>query len=612
MKKFILNILLLVLLPTFSWAATPKLFFSDMTDGPVTGWEGSSTKGAAVSVYGINFGSTRGTSYVTVTNSNASTTVDLTSAGDYEEWGAVADPITPTFNGTDQLQRISFYLNSDMGTSGTYQNSTITVTTSEGTSDSINFHARSTGDIFFISSTGNDSYDGTYATYQSGTTGPKATFGSAKQLLSAGDVLYWGGGTWTAADTYGSWMGGSYSLMTFYWPSWENPNGTQGNSITVKAYPGADTVLDGYTNGYNPLKRHGTGNTMNYWTFSNFTTTGGYSFTLSHNGTDDNCRWIGFDMTTNDGGKTIFPINCGSSNTNMTVAGIYWHDAGCTTRGCTPSGGNGYSFSFSGAGNYADFDSTSGDTGHEDVSVLYSEAGYNEDGHAFYIFGHRWSDRINNLTIANCWFHDNSMDGARMGGGDTNGGSGNYGFVETMYFYNNVVSDNNQGVTLGDAASNTGGAGGTFNIYNNTIIDNSGGCFGFECGSDVACNFNLYNNICYDTTRYINGDECSNGENNPNATCAGSNNLAYGSVDYFGYFTSTQTGDPLLSGFIPGTGSPAYNNGTNSVSGTVTDDARGISYSGETYDIGAYSDGDGGGSTGGSAQGVVFSGVTLE
>jgi len=36
-------------------ASTPVLFFSNLTDGPISGWEGSNTKGAAVSVWGLNF-----------------------------------------------------------------------------------------------------------------------------------------------------------------------------------------------------------------------------------------------------------------------------------------------------------------------------------------------------------------------------------------------------------------------------------------------------------------------------------------------------------------------------------------------------------------------------
>jgi hypothetical protein len=49
-----------------AFSAAPVLFFSDLTWGPKTGWEGSQTKGAAVTIWGKNFGSTRGSNYVTV------------------------------------------------------------------------------------------------------------------------------------------------------------------------------------------------------------------------------------------------------------------------------------------------------------------------------------------------------------------------------------------------------------------------------------------------------------------------------------------------------------------------------------------------------------------
>ena len=82
-KKFLYLsslIFVLFLFPAISHAA-PKLFFSDLDSGPKTGWEGSATKGAAVTVWGTGFGTTRGSSTVTVNGAQ------LTSASDYAEWG---------------------------------------------------------------------------------------------------------------------------------------------------------------------------------------------------------------------------------------------------------------------------------------------------------------------------------------------------------------------------------------------------------------------------------------------------------------------------------------------------------------------------------------------
>ena len=63
----IAGIFILVFLPEGVLAQDePVLLFSDMTDGPISGWEGSATKGAAVSIWGNYFGSNRGSSTVTV------------------------------------------------------------------------------------------------------------------------------------------------------------------------------------------------------------------------------------------------------------------------------------------------------------------------------------------------------------------------------------------------------------------------------------------------------------------------------------------------------------------------------------------------------------------
>ena len=62
-------------------AATPVVYFSDMTDGATSGWEGSTTKGVAVSIWGNNFGTSRGVSSLNVCG------VTLSSGADFAEWG---------------------------------------------------------------------------------------------------------------------------------------------------------------------------------------------------------------------------------------------------------------------------------------------------------------------------------------------------------------------------------------------------------------------------------------------------------------------------------------------------------------------------------------------
>ena len=67
MKKLIVFTLLLVIvrsLVVFAATPVPVLCFSDLVDGPKTGWEESPTKGCAVTIWGRNFGSIRAANYV--------------------------------------------------------------------------------------------------------------------------------------------------------------------------------------------------------------------------------------------------------------------------------------------------------------------------------------------------------------------------------------------------------------------------------------------------------------------------------------------------------------------------------------------------------------------
>jgi hypothetical protein len=81
--------------PSSTSPSGPVIFFSDLDWGPKTGWENSATKGAAVTIWGRNFGSTRGSSFVTVNGAQAT---------EYPEWGVVGP--------ARGLERITFFLNS--------------------------------------------------------------------------------------------------------------------------------------------------------------------------------------------------------------------------------------------------------------------------------------------------------------------------------------------------------------------------------------------------------------------------------------------------------------------------------------------------------------------
>jgi hypothetical protein len=164
---------------SFAQAELPKLFFSDLESGTKTGWQGSPTKGAAISIWGKNFGTTRGASYVTVNGT------DLTEDSDYAEWGQIGP--------ARGLQRITFWLNNSCQDGP----GEITITINGITSNALPFTIRE-GNIYFIAKDGNDSNNGRFASDQGGGNGPWLRFYMTNNYptLQAGDIVYIRAGTY--------------------------------------------------------------------------------------------------------------------------------------------------------------------------------------------------------------------------------------------------------------------------------------------------------------------------------------------------------------------------------------------------------------------------------
>ena len=448
---------------TFQWAKgtnAPVLFFSDLTDGSISGWEGSPTKGVAVSIWGGNFGSSRGSAYVTIGG------VNLTNDSDYAEWGATTNPTVPL-----GMQRITFWLNSTMTTTGTYPNTTITVTTADGISESILFHTRETGTIYFLDNVnGSDSNNGlTVAT-------AKQTTGWARGNLQAGDVVYLKANIESPYHDHDH--GGSMyhygGLMSFGYGTIDEDrnyhNGTEGNSITVTAYPGELVKLDGT----DPLELSSVlnscfkifyaGKQLNYWTISKFEMVATWAtISLGGSGYDggiSHVRIIGNDQTTSltttqQWGNIIVMYGNDNGMDHVSMHGNYLHDQCANFRGQN-TGRQVYQVYIGGYGAL------------DHIYVGWNEMGWGSQGRGFQVYGHLPTDSLDNFYVHNNWFHDNKRQCVILGGGD---GGGQYEFIKKCYFYNNILSNAGNGdPTIVIGGINSGRYGGDYYIYNNIFF----------------------------------------------------------------------------------------------------------------------------------------------
>lgn len=427
--------------------ATPKVFFSDLTDAPTSGWEQSATKGAAVSIWGLNFGATRGTSYVTVGG------VDLVWSSDYAEWGVVDEPgpgedPNDVYSSARGLERITFWLRSAMSLGAT----TITVTTSEGTSESIPFYCRAIGDnkIYFISRDGNDGNNGEFAEQGAGSDGPWLLASKVRTIL-AGDVAYFRTGIWTEDDQFGCVIG---------FVGTNHNNGAENNSISIASYPAEVAQLGGAY-----VLCHVYDDQLHYWTFSKFLfrstsgnlrwgTGGSLLSSSSHN------RFIGLDASTNSNIILEF-TGAGGGQSYLTLYGNHLHDAGVSARG--DRGGSAYGLYFDGYG------------WHDYIYIGWNEISYQSNGRGIQIYGHVNTDWIDNVYIHDNYIHHNAYQAAVLGGGD----GGTYEFLREVYFYNNVLALNGNTEWIEPGSHGPRGAfphlilsnniGGEYYIYNNAL-----------------------------------------------------------------------------------------------------------------------------------------------
>ncbi len=188
---------------------SPQIFFTDLDSGPNSGGETvNGFSGAYVTLYGNFFGASQGSSSVTWNGQNCLRVVGPT--GSYTGWGA------PHF----WYQKIVVQLGSGC-TPGT---GNFVVSVNGQASNAAPFTVRSSGNLLFVSSAGNDANNGSFAN-------PFATIPHCKSAMKSGDVCYIENGvTATTEDNFSATVD-------------VESGGTAGNPIAFVAYPGATATL---------------------------------------------------------------------------------------------------------------------------------------------------------------------------------------------------------------------------------------------------------------------------------------------------------------------------------------------------------------------------------
>ncbi|HRY63198.1 MAG TPA: choice-of-anchor Q domain-containing protein, partial [Patescibacteria group bacterium] len=544
--------------------SSPVLFFSDLTWGPKTGWEGSTTKGAAVSIWGKNFGTSRGTNYVTVNGA------DLMNNADYAEWG-----VTGIANGVARgMERITFWLNSS-ATDGT---GAITVTVNGVTSNALPFTITN-GAIYFISVTdGNNSNNGRYASAQGGSNGPfkdlwkfnpcgstdpMHTTGSCNPSQDGQYIVYVRRGTYTDLDVDASFI------------ALRGPYGGPTKQKALIGYPGEMPVMNtanadrgiawnaaydpyGFNDYFTFAKLTGINGGAPFWSFGSYNRFVG-------NVLKDYLEYAqaGIIQVTNSKYTSIFG-NIFDHNGNDSMK----HNIYIKTE-------------YTGLG------------GNNNFGTLYTYVGWNEfinavssDTHGGVIFISKSGDtQIANYAtdyvyIHDNYFHDGSMDFIYFGDNINLGGN--------MYVYNNTFKGNtssNGGITIHNGSSDV-------YFYNNTFyqMGPTDGPMAWQTGNSRSY---WKNNIWYTS----NGQMPFYLETYKGATANFDHDLFFNGSAPSGSgitVTNTVSGDPKFvsaatADFHLQSDSPAIDAGTSAVNSIVSADYENIARpQGNGFDLGAH------------------------
>ncbi len=535
-KQLLLTWLLASPLALAQQTPAPVLFFTDLTQGPASN-------------NSDNTYNTGGGAYVTL-------------------YGNFLNSPTVTLNGVNCLAIVSqpsawmWYQRMVVQLKSTCSSGNFVVTTSAGTSNGLPFTVNS-GQIYFVSTTGSDSNNGTFSS-------PWKTIPNSVQTAGAhaGAIIYLENGVSATTDDGQGWS--AALTMRVEWCQ-----GTSSAPTALLAYPGASVQIGPSSPSTNPLyglrgtdSTAGGGACTGNWTIGEINLRG-IEPVLVAGGT--NWRWVGNDLTnpqgTNEGQDGAFE----TSQTTSTV--FYGNNAHDLNGNSTDSDTQGIYFSTDSNGVDMGWNRVYNVTGCRGVQIHSSPIG-SGTGLPMY-----------NVSIHDNEVHDTLCDGIIV---DTIGPSSG-----PVSVYNNLVYNAGKGpqnsdgggifscINVQNTGDNNGNGSGTVEVFNNTT---------FSCGTnptagDASEDFdfinncetadaNLFmhirNNIAYSVTTAVwpsgvpyFGPYCSANQ------MYGTNNLAFGAgiTPSSSYITGTLNPNPdVTSTTTPDlhltSGSPAIGAGT--------------------------------------------------
>ena len=532
-------------------APQPQIFFSDLESGPNVGGQGGN--GAFVTIWGKGFGSTQGTSSVTVGGGTA--------AG-YPVWSDT---------------KITFQL----GTGSVTGNIVVNVA-GQGASSGLPFTVRA-GNIFFVSTTGSDANAGSF-------TAPWETIVKAKNTIAAGDIAYIENGVaQTTEDDFTAYL------------SMDNNGASNSGTATAPkalvAYPGA-TATVGVAGGLHyGIRTPNIGVNEDYWVISQLHIIGGtQAMDLGGKG----WRIIGNDMQCPGADDQVGCFEMSGGN-QIKFYGNEVHNAGIN-----PTSSKFY---------HAVYFST--DSNHIDVGWNHIHDNFTCRALQFHssplcspTCGAGDTTGFNQFDLH---VHDNLIHGDNCNGINFATVDPSKGTVEA---YNNVVYNVGRMdplqlgasfscIYLANITNNGAAGGGTVNVFNNTLSDcaannsanaqGSRGAFGVASGASSTLIMNLRNNVAYQNAGeiYIDGVTTQiTGDHNlwfgiGTAPTRTTNNVASDPV-----FVNRAGGDFHLTSTSPAKDAGVTvlpNNSFTSNLGTTPKDKDGVKRpQGTAFDMGAY------------------------